>query len=112
MKNTINTSTTTTSASSSIHAHAHAREEVNAEFQTAMSEYQDAIGRPMPRSIQDYVWARLASHDWQLLDLSYALAETAAAPCPSWRYTLAIMRRLTETMPWERESRKTDQGRE
>lgn len=112
MNTATNTSTTTTTRSSSTRAYTRAREEVNADFQTAMSEFQDAIGRPMPRSIQDYVWARLASHDWQLLDLSYALAETAAAPCPSWRYTLAIMRRLTKAMPWERESRQADQGRE
>lgn len=56
-------------------------------------KYMICIGRPMPPSI----------HRTLLLDLidgghyqyySYALDEAAMAPQPSWRYVMAIVRRL------------------
>lgn len=56
-------------------------------------KYLACIGRPMPPSV----------HRQLLLDLidgghyeyySYALDEAAIAPQPSWRYVLAIIRRL------------------
>lgn len=56
-------------------------------------KYLLCIGRPMPPSV----------HRQLLLDLidgghyeyySYALDEAAIAPQPSWRYVLAIIRRL------------------
>ena len=66
--------------------------------------YLDAMGRSMPQSIAGYVQSELLMGSLDFQDLMYALAETAMAPRPSWRYTMAIVNRLKREapLPWER----------
>lgn len=59
-------------------------------------QYLHCIGREMPMSFMRQVLLDLiAGTPWQYYE--YALEETAFAPNPSWRYTMAIVRRLVNT---------------
>lgn len=57
--------------------------------------YADVLGRSMPRFMLDEVELNLQSGyeaDWYI----FALKETASAPHPSWRYVMAIVKRLRD----------------
>lgn len=100
------TTTTTTTSSSSNTTHtrtrAYAREvsedharqvELNVQVEDLRSLYAQAIGAPMSPMI-----AKELRHELEAgtpyIYYHYALWQTAYAPRPSWRYTLAIVRRL------------------
>lgn len=91
------TTTTTTigsSSSSTTRAHARTREtEINVAIAGLRELYQDAIGQPMS-DICERALRRDLEKGVPYLYFHYALEETAFAPRPSWRYTLAIVRRL------------------
>lgn len=55
--------------------------------------YAAILDRPMPAPIEAGVLLDLIDGT-PAADYLYALKETAFAPSPSWRYTMAIMRRL------------------
>ncbi|MBP3453111.1 MAG: hypothetical protein J6M20_05300 [Clostridia bacterium] len=95
---TTSTSSSTTTSSSSIYE----------ELEDIKAAYQDAIGRPMPQSIASYVQQEIIMGHMDAHDIQYALAETAMAPRPSWRYAMAIISRLQRELPWEK---KTEDGR-
>ena len=98
------TTTTTSSSSNTTHARAcayareasedHARQvELNVQVEDLRSLYAQAIGAPMSPMI-----AKELRHELEAgtpyIYYHYALWQTAYAPRPSWRYTLAIVRRL------------------
>ncbi len=87
--------TTTTSSSSTSIACARAREaELNVQVADLKELYQQAIGQPMS-AICEASLRRSLEGGTPYLYYHYALVETAYAPRPSWRYTLAVVRRLT-----------------
>lgn len=55
--------------------------------------YEDAVGQTMPASaLRQLLTSITNGTPWQYYE--YALEETATAPQPAWRYTMAIVRRL------------------
>ena len=61
------------------------------------TQFADAFGREMPRSIQQQVLLSIRSGT-PAAYYTYAIEETLLAPRPSWRYTMAIVRRLEQQM--------------
>lgn len=56
-------------------------------------QYEETIGKQMPMSfLRQLLRDLIAGTPWQYYE--YALEETAYAPQPSWRYTMAIVNRL------------------
>lgn len=70
--------------------------------QLLRDKYSEVIGREMPLAqLRQLLLALISGTPWQYYD--YALDETALAPAPSWRYTVAIVNRLTaQAVPVER----------
>lgn len=88
------TTTTTGISSSSTTTHAHAREvEINVSVQSIRELYADAIGGSMSQICENSLREDLRKGTPYIF-YHYALLETAFAPRPSWRYALAIVRRL------------------
>ena len=88
------TTTTTSSSSSSTSTRAHAREaEINVSVESIKELYQAAIGSPMTDICQRYLRRDLEA-GIPYIYYHYALEQTAFAPRPSWRYTMAIVARL------------------
>lgn len=88
------TTTTSISSSSSTSTRARAREtEINVAVEGLREIYQDAIGQPMSE-ICERALRRDLEKGVPYIYYHYALEETAFAPRPSWRYTMAIVRRL------------------
>lgn len=94
-KRTTTTSTTISSSSSSTtRAHTRAREaEINVAVEGLREIYQAAIGQPMTE-ICERALRRDLEKGVPYIYYHYALEETAFAPRPSWRYAMAIVRRL------------------
>lgn len=99
-KRTTTTTTTSSSSSSSssiARARTHAREaEINVAVEGIRELYQSAIGQPMTEVCERSL-RRDLERGTPYIYYHYALVETAYAPRPSWRYTLAIVRRLIAT---------------
>lgn len=97
-KEIITSTTTSTSTTSTT------RSKLHDEMDIIKEAFQDAMNRPMPQSIANYVKSEILLGNMDVSDLCYALAETAMAPRPSWRYTMAIMNRLKREcpLPWMR----------
>lgn len=92
---TTTTTTTPTSSSSSTIARTRAREaELNVMIADLKDLYYRAIGQPMSAICADSLRRDLESGQTTYMQYHYALTETAYAPRPSWRYALAIVRRL------------------
>ncbi len=95
---TTSTTTTTDGTSSTMTSsstHARAREDALLEvtLEGIRRDYANILGRAMPRYTEAQLRADLkAGTPSEYYD--YALGETANAPYPSWRYTLAIVARL------------------
>lgn len=98
-RTTTTTTTTATSSSTRAHAYARTREEQKTEalaqisFEEILRDHQDILSRPMPQFTQRQLLADLEAGTPGIY-YRYALQETAFAPAPSWRYTLAIVARL------------------
>lgn len=91
---TTTTTTTSRSSSSSTIACARAREaEINVQVEDLKDLYRRAIGQPMSAICEASLRRSLEGGE-PYIYYHYALEETAYAPRPSWRYTLAIVRRL------------------
>lgn len=90
------TTTTITSSSSSSTTRARAREaEINVNVECIRQLYLDAIGQPMSEICERRLRREL-ENGIPYLYFHYALEETAFAPRPSWRYTMAIVQRLLQ----------------
>lgn len=93
-KRTTTTTASSSSSSTSTRAHARAREaEVNCQIEGLRELYRDAIGQAMS-DICERALRRDLERGTPYVYYHYALEETAFAPRPSWRYTMAIVRRL------------------
>lgn len=98
------TTTTTTSTTSSTSSSTRSISSVTRDMEIIKNEFRDAIGFSMPQSIAYWVQSELLQNHLDSSDVLYALHETAMAPRPSWRYTMAIVRRLQKEcpLPWDR----------
>lgn len=95
-RTTTTTISSSSSSSSTTRAHARTREtEINVAVAGLREIYQDAIGQPMS-DICERSLRRDLEKGVPYLYFHYALEETAFAPRPSWRYTMAIVRRLLQ----------------
>lgn len=94
---TSRTTTTDTGSStmtcSSTHARAHEETLLEVSVEGIRRDYANILGRAMPRYTEAQLRADLKSGTPSEY-YDYALGETANAPFPSWRYTLAIVARL------------------
>lgn len=92
----INTTTTESISSSSTttRTHAHASEaQINVAVEGLRDLYQRSIGQPMSEICESSLRRDLAKGTPYVF-YHYALIQAAYAPRPSWRYVLAIIRRL------------------
>lgn len=93
-KRTTTTITSINTSSSTTRAGARAREaEINVAVEGLRDLYLDAIGLPMS-AICERDLRRELEAGTPYIFYHYALEETAYAPRPSWRYAMAIVRRL------------------
>lgn len=96
--------TTTTSSTTSTTSTTTKKTITRYDMSLIETEYRDAIGHTMPQSIANWVQSEILLGHMDTEDILYALHETAMAPRPSWRYAMAIIRRLQKEspLPWER----------
>ena len=99
--------TTTSTSTSSTSSTTTTSSTIFQDLEGIKEAYQDALGRTMPQSIASYVQSEILMGRMDAHDVHYALMETAAAPRPSWRYAMAIIKRLQREspFPWDVEGR-------
>lgn len=88
------TATTTPTTASSSSTRARAREALTEmAVESIRKDFSEIFNRPMPRFTESQLRADL-DQGTPSIYYRYALSETALAPAPAWRYTLAIVTRL------------------
>lgn len=87
----LSSSTTTTSTTSSMNT-----SDVVMDLETIKLRYHNCLGMAMPKHLQDQVRGWLEGNTIPAEYFLYGLQEAAYAPRPSWRYAMAVVRRLAD----------------
>lgn len=99
---TTTTEKNTSSTSTTKYYHGRNSNDTIMELETIKLRYHNCLGATMPKHLSDQVLGWLKGNTIPAEYFLYGLQEAAYAPRPSWRYVMAVVRRLaSEKYPVE-----------